>query len=234
MYTFSSFSQQCHRLNVNFIHISKNQFDFYCTRILPRIANRITSLTLPGSNSSTPGLLSQFLMYFKSLGTIFIHLLSFTLVEFTKFDVETLVPHFHQLVYLRNLSIGGYTRLMPFNINTNELFQEHVVLPLSLRSLAFPYEISDRWIQTSNSTLSIEQLHVNSIYIDTLISFIQRFPRLNRLTTVLSDRRESDLIAENISESNVMFQSLRYLNLNIVSDVSLPFIIKKVNSFFSF
>ncbi|CAF1116859.1 unnamed protein product [Adineta ricciae] len=194
---------QCHRLDVNFIRISKDQFDFYCTRILPRIAARITSLTLPGR-------------------TIFVHLLSLKLVEFTKSDVEILVPHLHQFVYLRNLSIGEYTRFMPFNINTNELFQEHVVLPLSLRSLAFPYEISDRWIQTSNSTLSIEQLHVTSLYMDTLISFMQRFPRLNRLTTVLSNPGELDLIAENISGSNIMFQSLRYLNLNIVSDVSFP------------
>ncbi|UJR24781.1 hypothetical protein I4U23_006155 [Adineta vaga] len=211
--------QQCYRLHVNFVDISKITFDLYCKQILPHINARITSFTLSGSNSSTPGLLSQFLMNFNFSGSIFLNLESFKLIEFTKSDIESLTPHFSGFIHLKNLSIGEYTRLMPFVMNIDELYQENIILPISLRCLAFPYEISDQWIQTSNGISLVEQLHIHYIHINLLAIFLQRFPHIKRLTAVLDDVREPDLLTDDIFRSTEIFHTLRYLNVNIVSNV---------------
>ncbi len=219
------FSQQCHRLHASFIRISKIKFDLYCNWILPHIASRIVSLTLCGDNSSTPSQLTLFLSRFNSLGTIFIKLESFKLLDFTKFDVQLLLPQLATLTHLKYLSIGDYKRLMPSFINTNELFNENMMLPISLHSLAFPYQISNEWIQTSNTMQSyVEQLHVHVIHMNSLSSFLQNFPHLKRLTTVLVDVNNDNLQMENMLQSSVTFDALRYLNVNITQHVSTCYI----------
>jgi hypothetical protein len=186
------------------------------------IGGRIVSLTLCGDKSSTPGQLALFLSRFDSLATVFIKLESLKLIDFTKLDVQILLPHFPALTHLKCLSIGEYKRLMPFNINTDELFNENVVLPLSLRSLAFPYEVSNEWIQTSSVTISfVEQLHAHSIHITSLPSFLQMFPYLKRLTTVLSGVNGNNLPIEDMLQSTVTLHPLKYLNINITQQVSI-------------
>ncbi|CAF3138393.1 unnamed protein product [Rotaria sp. Silwood2] len=179
------FSQQCHRRCVSFIHISKRKFDLYCNRILRYISTRIVSLTLCGDNSSIPGQLALFLTLFNSLANVFTKLESFKLIDYTKSD--------------------EYKRLMPFAINRIELFNENVILPISLHSLAFPYEVSNGWIQILNITISfIEQLHVHLIHMNVLSSFLQRFPYLKRLTAVITGINQNALQIGNIFQSNVI------------------------------
>ncbi|CAF1009097.1 unnamed protein product [Rotaria sp. Silwood1] len=212
--------QQCHCLHVSFIHIPKIKFDLCCNRILPRISTRIVSLTLCGDYSSTPGQLTLFVSRFNSLASVFTKLESFKLTEYTKSDVEILLPHLSMLTQLKCLSIGEYKRLMPFTINRNELFNENVILPISLRSLAFPYEVSNEWFQPSSTTISfIEQLHVHLIHMNVLSSFLQRFPYLKRLTAVLTGISQNTLRIGNIFQSNVILHRLRYLNVNITRRV---------------
>jgi hypothetical protein len=215
------FSKQCHRLHVSFLHISKIKFGLCCNRILPHIGSRIVSLTLCGDNSSTPGQLTLFLSRFGFLGTIFIKLESFKLVDFTKMDVQLLLPKLLTLTHLRCLSIGEYKRLMPFTINTNELFNEDVILPISLRNVAFPYEISNEWIQTSSTQKSfVEQLHGHFIHMNSLPFLLQKFPHLKHLTAVLVDVSNDNLQMENTLQASVIFHALRYLNVNITQQVS--------------
>ncbi|CAF4682647.1 unnamed protein product, partial [Rotaria sp. Silwood2] len=212
--------QQCHCLYVSFIHISKIKFDLYCNRILPYINTRIVSLTLCGDNSSTPGQLTLFLTRFNSLASLFTKLESFKLIDYTKLDVEILLPHFPLLTQLKCLSIGEYKRLMPFTINENELINENVILPMSLCTLAFPYEVSNEWIQTLNITTSfIERLHIHLIHMNVLFSFLQRFPYLKHLTAVLTGINQNTLPIGNTFQSNVILHRLRYLNVNITQNV---------------
>ncbi|CAF2745227.1 unnamed protein product [Rotaria sp. Silwood2] len=213
-------NQHCHRLHVSFIRISKIKFDLYCNLILPRMSAHIVSLKLCGDNSSTPGQLTLFLTRFNSLASVFIKLESFKLIDYTKSDVEFLVPHFSMLSQLKCLSIGEYKRLMPFTIHTNELFNENMILPISLRSLAFPYEISNEWIQTSSITTSfVEQLHVHHIHINALYSFLQRFSYLKRLTAVIIGFNQNNLPVGNNFQSNIILHKLQYLNVNITQQV---------------
>ncbi|CAF1182101.1 unnamed protein product [Rotaria sordida] len=213
--------QQCHRLHISFIHILKIKFDLYCNRILPHISTRIVSLILCGDNSSTPGQLRLFLSRFNSLAQVFINLESIKLINYTKSDVEILLDHFPKFTRLKCLSIGEYKRLMPFTINRNDLFKEHVTVPISLRSLAFPYEISNEWIQTSNTLASlIEQLHIHLIHINVISLFLQRFPYLKRLTTVLTGINQNNLFMENNFQTNIMLHRLQYLNVNITQQVA--------------
>ena len=168
-----------------------------------------------GDNSSTPGQLALFLTRFPILSSIFIKLESFRLIDFIKMDVELLVPQLSSLMKLKCLSIGNYQRLMPFNIKPEDLFNENVVLPISLRSLAFPYQITDRWMETFNTTESlIERMHIHFIHMDFLFSFLQKFPHLRRLTAVLGGN-------EDIHSLNSMnFHRLRSLNVNLMHTVS--------------
>ncbi|CAF1480853.1 unnamed protein product [Rotaria sp. Silwood1] len=213
-------NQQCHRLHVSFIRISKIKFDLYCNLILPRMSAHIVSLKLCGDNSSTPGQLTLFLTRFNALASVFIKLESFKLIDYTKSDVEILVPHFSMLSQLKCLSIGEYKRLMPFTIHTNELFNENVILPISLRSLAFPYEVSNEWIQTSSITTSfVEQLHVHHIHINALHSFLQSFSYLKRLTAVITGFNQNNLPVKNNFQSNVILHKLQYLNVNITQQL---------------
>jgi hypothetical protein len=168
-----------------------------------------------------PCQLGLFLSRFHSLATVFVKLESFKLVDFTKSNVEILLPHLPGLIHLKCLAIGDYKRLMPFAAHTHELFNENVALPTSLRSLAFPYEVSNEWIRTLSTTTSfVEQLHAHSIHINALPSFLQRFPHLKRLTTILSAINQDNLQIENIFQSTVTFDTLRYLNVNITQHVS--------------
>jgi hypothetical protein len=200
------------------------KFYLYCKQILSNIGSRIVSLKLCGDKSSTPGQLTIFLSRFGSLGSVFIKLESLKLIDFTKSDVQFLLPHFPGLIHLKQLSIGEYKRLMPFNINTDELFNENVVLPMSLRSLAFPYEVSNTWIQTPSTTISfVEQLHAHFIHMNSLSSFLQKFPHLKRLTAILSDANENNLQIENLLQSKVTFHALKYLNINITHQVSVHY-----------
>jgi hypothetical protein len=222
------FSNQCHRLHVSFVRSSKIKFDLCCKGILPRIGSRIVSLILCGDNSSTPGQLALFLSRFAFLATIFIKLESLKLIDFTKMDVQLLVPQFPSLTHLKCLSVGEYKRLMPFNIDTNELFNEDVILPISLRSVAFPYEISNAWIQTSSTTKSfVEQMHAHAIHINSLSIFLQKFPVLKRLTAVLVDDNNHNLQMENILQSTVIVHALQCLNVNITQQVSTYHIFSK-------
>ncbi|CAF1159778.1 unnamed protein product [Adineta steineri] len=212
-YITTILDQQCYRLHINLIHISKIKFDLYCNQILPYIGAHVISLTLNGDNSSTPGQLRHFLTRFNPLAKYFVKLESIKLLNSTKSDVENLVTHLSGLIHLKYLSIGDYKRLMPISINTDDLFDETIALPISLRSLAFPYKISNKWIQSLNVTSFIEQLHVHLIHIDSISFFLQTYPNLKRLTAVLSG------ITENILQSPITFHSLQYLNINITQDV---------------
>jgi hypothetical protein len=188
---------------------------------LSHIGSRIVSLTLGGDNSSTPGQLTLFLSRFNSLATIFIKLESFKLIDFTKMNVQLLLPQFPTLTHLKCLSIGEYKRLMPFTINTNELFNENIILPTSLRSLAFPYEISNEWIQTSSTKSFVEQLHAHFVHMNSLSFLLQKFPHLKNLTAVLVDVNNNDnLQMENTLQASVISHALRYLNVNIMRQVS--------------
>jgi hypothetical protein len=189
---------------------------------LPRIKSRIISLTLCGDNSSTPGQLALFLSRFTFLATTFIRLESLKLIDFVKTDVQLLIAHLPMLNHLKCLSVGDYTRLMPVNINTEELFNENVMLPITLRLLAFPYEISNQWIETCDITKSlVEQMHVHCIHMDSLSLFLQRFPHLKRLTAVLDSVNNNNPQIDNMSQSIVTFHALRYLNINIMETVSI-------------
>ncbi|CAF4802930.1 unnamed protein product, partial [Rotaria sp. Silwood2] len=144
------------------------------------------------------------------------------LIDYTKLDVEILLPHFPLLTQLKCLSIGEYKRLMPFTINENELINENVILPMSLCTLAFPYEVSNEWIQTLNITTSfIERLHIHLIHMNVLFSFLQRFPYLKHLTAVLTGINQNTLPIGNTFQSNVILHRLRYLNVNITQNVSI-------------
>jgi hypothetical protein len=189
---------------------------------LPRISSRIISLTLCGDNSSTPGQVALFLSRFAFLATTFIRLESLKLLDFVKTDVQLLIPQLSMLNHLKCLSVGDYTRLMPFNVNTEELFNENVMLPITLRRLAFPYEICNQWIETCDITKSfVEQMHVHFIHMDSLSLFLQRFPHLKRLTAVLGSVDNNNPPIDNMSQSTVTFHTLRYLNINIMETVSI-------------
>jgi len=111
---------------------------------------------------------------------------------------------------------------MPFTINTNELFNENVILPISLRSLAFPYEMSNEWIQTSSTKKSfVVQLHAHFVHMNSLSFLLQKFPHLKSLTAVLVDVNNNDnLQMENTLQASVISHALRYLNVNIMRQVS--------------
>lgn len=227
------FSNERHRLHVNFIRISKIKFDLCCNWILPHIGSRIVSLTLCGDNSSTPGQLALFLSRFNILAKIFSKLESLKLIDFTKLDVQLLLPHLPALTHLKCLSVGEYKRLMPFNRNTHELFHENVLLPISLRWLAFPYEVSDEWIQTAGTMQSsVEQLHAHFIHMSSLSYFLQQFPHLKRLTAVLVDDHNDNLEIENMLQSTITFHGLRYLNVNIARLVRTYYFFLKTLSCF--
>lgn len=174
-------------------------------------------MTLNGNNSSTPGQLVLFLSRFPSLSTIFIKLESFRLIDFTKNDVDYLLDELPTLIHLKCLSIGNYQRLMPFNINIESLFNENVDLPLSLRCLSFPYQITERWMETIGTIESfVQQIHVPFIQMDFLFLFLQKFPHLKRLTTVLGGIEDINLVLVN---SSIEFHQLRSLNVNIMYTV---------------
>jgi len=187
---------------------------------VPHIGGRIVSLTLGGDKSSTPGQVTLFLTHFDCLASVFVKLESFKLLDFTKSDVQSLLPYFPALTHLKCLSIGEYKCLMPFAVNTDELINENVILPISLRSLAFPYEVSNEWIETSNAISFVEQLHVHYIHMNSLSSFLQRFPHLKRLTAVFGNVNGNNLQMENMLQSNVAFHALQYLHVNITQQVS--------------
>ena len=179
------------------------------------------SLTLSGDNSSTPGQFALFLSRFPSLSTIFTKLESFRLIDFTKVNVQLLLHQLPTLSHLKCLSIGNYQRLMPFNLKTEELFDEAVALPISLRSLAFPYQITNRWMETSDvAELFVEQMHIHLIHMDILSSFLQKFPYLKRLTAVLGSIEDVPLMMDNISPNVIKLHQLRSLNVNIIYTVS--------------
>lgn len=220
------FSQRCHRLHINFILMPKTKFDFYCKCIIPRVSARVISLTLSGNNdSSTPGQLQLFLSHFKPLAKFFTRLESFKLINYFKSDVEMLLPEFIMLNQLKQLSIGEYQRLVPFDIDSNALFQEHVTLPVHIRNLAFPYEISNTWLQTFNPTKSflIERLHVHLIHMNALLSFLTIFPHLKRLDTIITGVDTSTAQMQITSDANFSLHRLRYLNINITREVSVYF-----------
>ncbi|CAF1502753.1 unnamed protein product [Rotaria magnacalcarata] len=214
----SILDRQCHRLHVRFVRVPKIKFDLYCNRILPRISTRTVSLTLSGDNSSTPGQVALFLSRFNSLAHFFVKLESFKLIDYTKADVEILLPQFPMLTKLKRLSMGEYERLMPFSVDSNELFNENVILPISLRSLAFPYEVTNQWIQTLSTTTSfmIEQMHCHLIHMNVFFLLLQRFPNLKRLTAVITGINQDNLPMESI---DCMLHGLRYLNINIAQQV---------------
>jgi hypothetical protein len=215
------FSHQCHRLHVDFTHITKFKFDLYCNRILSWINARIVSLTLNGNNSSTPGQLTLFLSRFHPLASVFTKLESFKLIDFNRSDVQTLLPYLPEFIHLKCLSIGDHTCLAPDVMSVDELFNEDVVLPTFLRSLAFPYEVSKEWIDISNRTTSyVQQLHAHLIHIDAFPSFFRRFSHLERLTAVIDDCNLYGSEEINLFHLSVMSHPLRYLNVNIAENVS--------------
>lgn len=170
-----------------------------------------------GDNSSTPGQLALFLTRFPILSSIFIKLESFRLIDFIKTDVELVVPQLSSLMKLKCLSIGNDQRLMPFNIKPEDLFNENVGLPISLRRLAFPYEINNQWMETFNTTESfIEQMHIHFIDMNFVFSFLQKYRHLKRLTAVLGGNEEMF----NLSSNSMNFHRLRSLNVNIIHTVS--------------
>lgn len=188
---------------------------------MPRIGSRVVSLTLCGDNSSTPGQLTLFLSRFSLLSTTFIRLESLKLIDFAKTDVQLLIPQLPMLNHLRCLSVGDYKRLMPFNIIAEELFNENIMLPTTLWSLAFPYEISNQWIETCDTMKSfVEQIHIHFIHMDVLSLFLEKFPHLKRLTAVLGTVNDNNLQMDNILQSTLTFHTLSYLNLNITQTVS--------------
>lgn len=196
------------------------------------MSNRIVSLTLCGDDSSRPGQIRYFLSRFKSLATVFTKLESLKLIDFIKSDVEILLPHLPMMTQLKYLTIGGYKRLMPFDVNTNELFNQNVTLPISLRSLAFPYDVSDIGIQTLNRTISfIEQLHIHLIHMNVFSLYLQNFPYLKRLTAVVTGIENNDLLVQNSLQNNVIFHGLKYLNVNITQEVN---IFKSARNHFAF
>jgi hypothetical protein len=98
-----------------------------------------------------------------------------------------------------------------------------VVLPSSLRILVFPYEISNQWIETSDTTKSlVEQINVPFIHMDSLSPFLEKFPCLERLTAALgSINNYNNLQMDTMSQSPVIFHTLRYLNIDITQTVSV-------------
>ena len=179
------------------------------------------SLTLSGDNSSTPGQLALFLSRFPSLSTIFTKLETLRLIDFTKVNVQLLLPQLPTLSHLKCLSIGNDQRLTSFNLNIAELFDEAVALPICLRSLAFPYQITNKWMKTYGSTKSfVEQMHIQWIHMDLLSSYLQKFPHLKRLTAVVGGIKEIHLLTANSLSNATKFHALRSLNVNILHTVS--------------
>lgn len=179
------------------------------------------SLTLNGNNSSTPGQLALFLARFPSLSNIFTKLETLRLNDFTKMDIQLVLPQLPTLKHLKCLSIGNYQRLMPSNLKTEELFDKAVVLPISLHSLSFPYEITNRWMETSGVAESfVQQMHIHLIHMDFLSSFLQKFPHLKCLTAVLGGIEEIHLLMANPLSYATKLHALRSLNVNIMHTAS--------------